>query len=154
MSDPTVTAAADLLADSLTQMRETVAGADPAALDWRPGPDTNSIAVLTVHSMHATRSWLSVAMGAPLPERDRPAEFLATSDSVGDLLGFFDSMAAECRGLLNDGAAFDPETVRDTHIPGDRRSGAWALMHALQHLREHVGQTQLTRQLWDQAHAG
>jgi hypothetical protein len=29
-------------------------------------------------------------------------------------------------------------------------SAAWALLHALEHLREHEGQLFLTRQLWDQ----
>jgi hypothetical protein len=154
MSDPMVTAAAQLLDDALTAMRETVSGAEPAALDWRPGPDTNSIAVLTVHSMHSTRSWLSVAMGAPLPERDRPAEFEATSESVGDLLGFYDSMATDCRALLDGHLAFDPVAERATHIPDDRRTGSWALMHALTHLREHVAHTQLTRQLWEMDRPG
>jgi hypothetical protein len=27
---------------------------------------------------------------------------------------------------------------------------AWALMHALEHLREHLGHMALTRQLWEQ----
>jgi hypothetical protein len=30
----------------------------------------------------------------------------------------------------------------------------WALLHALEHLREHEGQMFLTRQLWDQRAAG
>ena len=32
-------------------------------------------------------------------------------------------------------------------------SGAWALIHALEHLREHMGHAQLTRQLWEHREA-
>ncbi len=155
MPDPTIAAAAQLLNDSLDAMRETVAGADPAALDWRPGgPDTNSIAVLTVHSMHSTRSWMSVAVGAELPERDRPSEFRATAESVGDLLAFFDAMASDCRALLDTDAPFEPGAVRTTHNAGETKTAAWALLHGLEHLREHVAHTQLTRQLWEIDRAG
>jgi uncharacterized damage-inducible protein DinB len=149
MSDPTIVAASDLLESSLEAMREVIAGADPEALDWRPGPDTNSIAVLAVHSMHSTRMWLSVATGAPLPERDRPSEFLATADGVEALLAFFDAMAADCRALLDTPEPFDPGAVRVTGRDDEETAtGAYALLHALEHVREHVAHAQLTAQLW------
>ncbi len=152
MTDPMIVAASDLLDGSLNAMREVIADADAASLDWRPGADTNSIAVLATHSMHSTRSWLSVAVGAPWPPRDRPSEFLATADGVDELLSFFDSMAADCRALLNTTDAFDPGAVRATHSEGETATAAWALLHALEHLREHVAHTQLTRQLWEMEH--
>ena len=45
--------------------------------------------------------------------------------------------------------------IRRTHTrpnPDDdmKVPAAWALLHAIEHLREHVGQMQLTRQLWEQ----
>jgi hypothetical protein len=159
MTDPIITAARDLLDDSLGALRGTIEGVDPAALDWRPaGEDTNSIAVLAIHSMHSTRSWLSRATGAPMPERDRPSEFVATADDVDELLAFFDSMSEDCRAILDNAGPFDPGEI----LSGERAartyreepvSAAWALIHALQHLREHVAHTQLTRQLWDGQHA-
>ena len=158
MTDPTIEAARELLDDSLGTMRETIAGADPAALNWRPGgEDTNSIAVLTVHSLHSTRSWLSVATGLPRPQRDRPSEFLATAEEVDDLLAFFDGMASDCRGVLDGAGAFDAGAQREANRPTKPEdtevvSAAWALLHALEHLREHVAHAQLTRQLWDQQH--
>ena len=159
MTDPTIAAARDLLDDSLDAMRTTIEGIDPQALNWRPaGDDTNSIAVLAIHSMHSTRSWLSSATGAPMPERDRPSEFVATADDVDELLAFFDSMSGDCRALLDGAGEFDA----GERLSGDRAArsygdepvtAAWALLHALQHLREHVAHTQLTRQLWDSRHA-
>jgi uncharacterized damage-inducible protein DinB len=152
MPDHTVAAAAELLDGSLDAMREVIAGADAEALDWRPGEDTNSIAVLAVHSMHSTRSWLSVAMGAPLPDRDRPSEFLATADGVDELLAFYDAMAADCRALLDTSDAFDAGATRRTHNDDEMVTGAWALLHALEHLREHVAHAQLTGQMWEMDH--
>jgi hypothetical protein len=153
--DPTIDAARKLLEDSLGAMRETIAGADPSALNWRPGgDDTNSIAVLAVHSLSSTRWWLSAATGAPLPERDRPSEFLATAEHVDELLAFFDATANDCREVLGGAGTFDAGAPREVHWasrPDEAEvvSGAWALLHALEHLREHVAHAQLTRQLWD-----
>ena len=152
--DPTIDAARGLLEDSLGSMRETIAGADPSALNWRPGgEDTNSIAVLAVHSLNSTRWWLSAATGAQLPERDRPSEFLATSEHVDELLAFFDATANDCRGLLGGAGAFDAgasrEMRRASEPEGEVVTSAWALLHALEHLREHVAHAQLTMQLWD-----
>ncbi len=48
--------------------------------------------MLVTHAMHSTRSWLSLATGAPLPERDRPAEFLVVVDDPEAFIGWFDAM--------------------------------------------------------------
>ena len=49
---------------------QAIEGLPPAALDWVPGPDTNSLAVLAVHVTGATRYWIGDVAG-----RDRDAEF-------------------------------------------------------------------------------
>jgi uncharacterized damage-inducible protein DinB len=154
-SDPILIAAQHVLARSLEEMRRSIAGASAEALNWRPGgDDTNSPAVLTVHALSSTRSWLSVATGAPLPERDRDAEFVAEAMDAASLLAFFDTMALGCTALLEPGEPVDWSTTRRTHPRPDDRpehvSAGWALLHALEHLREHEGQLFLTRQLWDQ----
>jgi hypothetical protein len=156
VSDPIVVAARELLADSLDSMRATVAAADRADLNRRPaGEDTNSIAVLTVHAMHSTRSWLSCAMGAPLPERDRPSEFTVDIDQP-ELLAFFDEMAGECSERLAIEDPFEPGALRERHprsdgSPTEKVTSAWALLHALEHLREHVAHLELTAQIFASA---
>ena len=153
--DPFVAAARDALDDALGDVRASIEGAPADALNWRPaGDETNSIAVLGVHAMHSTRSWLAVAMGAPLPERDRASEFRATQKDAAALLSFIDAMRVDCVSLLELPAPPDWGIARKTHArpaPGapDRVSAAWALLHALEHLREHAGQLMLTRQLWE-----
>ena len=72
MPDPILIASQHILKTAVDDLRGSVDSASADALNWRPaGDDTNSLAVLAVHSMTSTRSWFSVAVAAPLPERDR-----------------------------------------------------------------------------------
>jgi DinB superfamily len=151
VSDPTVEAAAEILREALSDLRGAVEGMSADELNRRPaGEDTNSIAVLATHSMHSTRAWLSVAVGAEPPERDRPAEFRVVA-SNDELLSLLDEMGTECVSLL-DGATYDPDRTglapwRQGRLADQPVSAAWALIFALAHLREHVAHAQLTRQL-------
>ncbi len=153
MTDPMIAAARHLFEDSAAEMRAAIRGASPDALNWRPaGEETNSMAVLAVHSLNSTRWWLSVAVGEPEPERDRDSEFIASADADAALLAFFDPMAADCRTLLSIDGPVDwsqpRATTREQGDP-DPLTAGWALLHALEHLREHVAHLQLTRQLWE-----
>ena len=81
MNDPTIEAARDILGDSLRELRKAVDGCSSDDLNRRPiEGDTNPLAVLVTHALESTRAWLSLAMGAPITERDRPAEFRAVAD--------------------------------------------------------------------------
>ena len=152
MRDPTIDAARDILADSLRELRSAFRGCTADELNRRPpGDDTNSIAVLVTHAMHSTRSWLSLATGAPPPERDRPAEFLVTVD---DPSAFVVVVRRDgCRVPERSSTVTSPSNPASTHVaPWQTHGGAepvtaaWALLHALEHLREHVGHAQLTAQ--------
>lgn len=160
MTDPLLTAAQDTVRRTFADMRTCIAGFPKEALNWKPaGEDSNSVAVLTVHSLHSTRSWLSIATGEPLPERDRASEFrVEAEDNVG-LFGVFDEMVSDCLTRLEPSQPVDWAAIRRTHArpnPEDdmKMPAAWALLHAIEHLREHVGQMQLTCQLWDMERAG
>ena len=110
--------------------------------------------VLAVHAVHSTRWWLSVATGAPMPERDRPSEFRATVADPEELRTTVDRMSGECRALLEGVEGFEPATSWTSPTGGEVRTRGWALLHALEHLREHVAQALLTRQLWAASDAG
>jgi hypothetical protein len=152
--DPTIEAARDVLGDALGELRATLAGMSVDDLNLRPaGPSSNPLAVIAAHALSSTRSWLSLAMGAPLPERDRPAEFRTVADD--DFLAWADARAAECRRLLEGDATFEPTRIgaapwRSGDLAEAPVSAAWALLHALDHLGEHVGHAHLTRQLLDE----
>jgi uncharacterized damage-inducible protein DinB len=155
MNDPIITAAHENLETALGDMRPAIEGASTEALNWRPaGEGTNSLAVLAIHVMNSTRMWLSVATGAPLPDRDRDSEFVASTSGADDLLAFVDRYAADCVALLDRAGDVDWNAMRETHPrprPGasEQVTGGFAVVHAIGHLREHVGQMMLTRQLWD-----
>jgi len=153
MTDPFLAAARHVVDTSLTDMRAGIDGLSRDALNWRPAADdTNSIAVLAFHTMSSTRSWLSVAVGAPLPERDRPSEFRIIANDPAELLAWLDDMAQQCRALFAGARDVDWSAMRKTHARPDSDDpdhvpAAWALLHAIDHLREHAGQIALTRQL-------
>ncbi len=153
MPDPHLTSARAVLRAARDDMHAAIDGLPTDALNWRPTPeDTNSIAVLAIHSLSSTRHWLSVAVDEPLPSRDRDAEFEATARKPAELLHFVDSATAVCLSLVDKDRVVDWSALR-SHWDDKRETkffAAWALLHALEHLREHVGQVSLTRQLWEQ----
>lgn len=158
MTDAFIPAARFTVKQDLADLRAGVEGLPGEALDWKPaGQDTNSAAVLVTHVLHSTRSWLSIAVGAPLPERDRDSEFQVKANDTASLLAWFDDMASQIEGILKNAGEVDWSAQRQTHVrPGDAPQevpAAWALLHAIEHLREHVAHIGLTRQLWD-ARAG
>jgi uncharacterized damage-inducible protein DinB len=154
VGDPFLEAARAVFRRSFDELRGSADGLPAEALNWRPVEGANSIAVLVTHSLHSTRSWLSVALGVPLPERDRESEFRAAAGEPSEMLALLEAMSGQCLGLLDGPGEVDWTAMRRTH-PRLRRGepqevpAAWALLHALEHLREHAGQAFLTRQLWE-----
>jgi hypothetical protein len=150
--DPLLQAARAVLRRHCDDMRAAVEGLPPEAINWRPpGDDTNSIAVLAHHAWHSTRQWLSVTVEAPPPDRDRAAEFGVSYDSAEDLIARIDEISEECLALIAREQHIDPGAIR-THWDADsdlKFNAAWTLLHALEHLGEHLGHVSLTRQLWD-----
>lgn len=140
-----------ILDETARDLRRAIEGLSPAQLNQRPdAPETNSIAVLVGHAMGSTRWWLSVAItGDTTAERSRDDEFAASAPSAASLIELLDASHAECRALLSTPDAIDwAEVLRPPDgAPPFLRS--WALMHAIEHLREHTGQVSLTRQLID-----
>jgi Protein of unknown function (DUF664) len=157
VADPTVVAANAAFQDAFEQLRSAVEGASVETLNRRPaGEDTNSIAVIATHAMMSTRMWLGCAFDAPVPPRDRPSEFLVTTQGADALLAVVDAAAADCRAILATEAPFDPGASRveppTSRVGGPTQtvSAGWALLHAVGHLGEHAGQASLTRQVLDQ----
>jgi uncharacterized damage-inducible protein DinB len=149
-------AARTTLDGSLRELRTALDGLDADGLDARPaGPGSNSLSVIAVHALASTRSWLALATGAPLPPRDRPSEFETRVDDPTAFFVSVDATAEACRELLARADRIDLERIgtapwRRGAAGEEPVSAAWALLHALDHLREHVGHAQLTRQLLDQ----
>jgi uncharacterized damage-inducible protein DinB len=138
--------------ESLDELRSALQGMTETDLHARPGGvAANSIAILVTHTMHATRMWLSIATGALLPERDRQGEFQVAAGTPQELQSFVDDFAAQCLDLLNSQGTIDWSAARETGGRGgdapETVSAAYALMHAVEHLRGHVDQVSLVRDL-------
>jgi uncharacterized damage-inducible protein DinB len=127
------------------RLRRAVAGLTPQALDRALGPDTNSMAVLVAHVTGSELGWLHLAAGRPF-ERDRDAEFRTAGKTAADLERMIDRADVAMPDLVRGAIAGGLGTARRTRDGKDVTAG-YALVHALEHLAEHVGQLELTRQL-------
>jgi hypothetical protein len=151
--DALLEAARTTLDGSLRELRKQLEGLDASALNARPGGEgTNPLAVLAVHALASTQSWLALATASPLPPRDRPREVETVVDDAGVFLGSVDVTADACRELLARSNGIEPERTGTAPWRGGTEAeepvtAAWALLHALDHLREHIGHAQLTREL-------
>jgi uncharacterized damage-inducible protein DinB len=146
VADPILVAARANVAESLEELRGAIDGLSVAELNARiAGEGTNPVAVIATHALESTRAWLSLATAAPVPSRDRPAEFRAVADE--DFAAWVDGRIAECLALLDRAETFDPtyEQVASWTAEPEPRTAAWALMHAIAHLGEHVGHAHVMR---------
>jgi hypothetical protein len=125
-------------------IREQVEGADRDALNWKPHPEANSVAVLVVHTLGSEREMIR-AVRMISTERDRPAEFTAEADSA-DLLALLDRADRELDEHVGALTAADLTEMRPR---GDRppKPGLEWLVSNYGHAREHLAQIQLTKQL-------
>lgn len=135
-----------ILHDQHQTMREVVRGLSADALNWKPVEGANSICVLVSHALDAEKFLLTSALDVSF-ERDRESHFRAIAHSDADLLALIDRAEAEHDGYL--GGLTAEHLAREVARPGRTHTGAWWVLHAVEHTREHVGQALLTRQLWE-----
>jgi uncharacterized damage-inducible protein DinB len=133
-----------------TEMERSMDGLSQAALDWSPGPDMNSIAVLVAHVVGAERYWLGEVIAREPSYRDRPAEFQTSGLTAGELKERLKAATAYARRVLEPLTLEDLETTRIVPRDGSERGVAWCLPYILSHTATHVGHVQVTRQLWEQ----
>src|SRR2546423_5708878 len=126
--------------------RTQVTGLDHGTLNWRPLPKANSIAVLVTHSLGSEREMLrSVRRAAS--ERDRDSEFKVEAEAA-DLLAMLDQVDREVDEMLDTLTADDliENRPRGQNEP---RPGLYWLITVYGHVREHLAQIELTKQIYD-----
>lgn len=129
------------------EIGQAIAGLQQPALDWSPGPDMNSLAVLVVHLTGAERYWIGDVVGADPSGRDRDAEFRAHGLDATALQARLDGTLAYSRNLLATLRVADLAADRVSPRDGKTCSVADALLHALDHAALHAGHCQIMRQL-------
>ena len=151
MTEPFLDSARELLDETFAGILETLEGLDATRLNAKLDLDgANSLAVIAVHASKSARSWAAVAMGAELPDRDRSAEFRTVVSSAETFLEELRDAQDDARGYLAGEPALPWNELRPTHPRADGSTeevtGSWALLHAMEHAREHLSQMWLTRQ--------
>lgn len=134
------------LHDTLDQ---TLAGMSPQALAWSPGAEMNSMALLAVHVAGAERYMIGELVGGEPSGRDRGREFATTGGEADELRAGLAAALAHSQQVLARVTADDLTRMVFSPIHNQSFSGAFALMRALDHIAEHVGHLQMTRQLWE-----
>ncbi|HMA36994.1 MAG TPA: DinB family protein [Chloroflexia bacterium] len=129
------------------QVREAIDGLEGAALNWTPGPETSAIGTIVVHALGAEAEMLRNLLEIPTA-RDRDAEFAAQVHEPAALLRLLDAAAADWAQLASRLQAGDLRTLRPRPHKPIPQSGLYWLMRNYGHLREHLAQIQLTRQLY------
>jgi hypothetical protein len=84
-------------------------------------------------------------------ERDREAEFRVREVGVDLLRERLADNLEYARSVLDKFTVRDLEATRVSARDGRSFTLAWALLHALEHTTLHLGQIQITRQLWEQS---
>lgn len=136
-----------ILHDQHRRWRDVVNGLDAEALNWKPGEETNSLAVLVSHALDAERFLLASSADAEI-ERDREAQFRVVVSGPDELLAYIDEVERDVDGYLDQ---LTDELLASEITRGARSvTGAWWALHAVEHSCEHIGHAELTRQLWEQ----
>lgn len=142
---------ADRLTEMHTELHRALDELPDEALDWSPGPEMNSVAVLITHLTGAERFWLGdIAAGEP-SGRVRDTEFEVTHLTAADLKARLDKSMAYTQNLLPRFTLADLD--RECPSPRHERpfTVGWCLLHVLEHTAVHTGHVQLMRQLWGEA---
>jgi hypothetical protein len=134
----------------LDRLLETVAGLDEDGVNWKPSaPGMNSLLVLVTHALASAEDHVvRKAAGKPVL-RDRDAEFAATGSAA-----HLTTRAAQVRGRIAgalaglDGRLEEQREASFRTWPAARSTVRDSLVHAIAHTAEHVGQAQLTRDLY------
>jgi uncharacterized damage-inducible protein DinB len=116
------------------------------ALSWRPPlQDANTLGALAVHAAASGEWWILACVRGDQIDRDRDAEFRATT-TAAEVRQRFENWYAQVESLIRDQP---PEWFGQIskHPNGDRTNRR-CLMHSVEHLAQHFGHMEITADLW------
>ncbi len=133
------------------QVKGLLEGLPQKALDWRPIEGagelaTNSLAALVVHLAGSETFWMKEIIGGKKIDRDRDAEFVAKGLSLSELqakIGAAAKLAVEILSTLTEKQLEEGRKWKDRSV-----NVRWCILHVIEHIAQHLGHMQLTRQLW------
>jgi hypothetical protein len=146
-TDPFVRDIIDLHRMVHDRLREEIAGLDGPALNWTPGPDTSAIGTIITHALGAEAEMLRNLLDIPT-SRDRDSEFTIPTHTQAALETRLAAADADWADLAPRLDATALRTVRPRPNKPDPQSGLFWLMRNYGHMREHLAQIGLTKQLY------
>lgn len=144
---PEIAAFATPICTAIERILRCLEGQDAAGLNWRPPAEaTNSLYALAFHSMGSAEGFILGLLGGEEIVRDRDAEFRASGDSAEPLSARWAGLEPRLRTALDT----LPSTMLDetfTHPRVGAMTGRAFLILVAQHMSEHAGHAELTRDL-------
>ena len=130
------------------QVRETVQGLDQADLNWTPLPqDTNSLAVLVIHLRATERFWMRQVIRGQDVHRDRAAEFASSAVTPSDLEAILNEAGQDAREVLS--TVTVEQLLEERVVWGQTRTVQGCILYLIEHMADHLGHMQLTKQLYE-----
>jgi uncharacterized damage-inducible protein DinB len=124
------------------------------AIDWKPGSEMNSVAVILVHLTGAERFLIGDVVMGDSSNRNREAEFKVEGMTRQELLNRLSETEAYMNNAFETLSLADLQTERIHPRHGNQVLVAWTVLHALEHTATHVGHINITAQLWHQRTIG
>jgi hypothetical protein len=152
--DLVTAAAVDMLRRNSEELRAAVTGLSVEQLNRAPVKDSSSLAILVEHSVSGTIALVDAAVTGQMDRgrymnEIRPAAFATNSAGEKLLHESLDRLDARIAQLEQqpptDG--YEGHVQYQPPVDGPPRARVWSLIHAIEHLREHVGHAQITRQI-------
>lgn len=136
------------LESSLDDFMELAESIEPETLHWKPpAPETNSIAVLITHIFgNLKESIFEVMAGEPVHRR-RDEEFIDRPVTAATLREDWEELRPRFKQALASIPVSDLERAR-AHPRRGEVDGREVLIVVTRHAAEHLGQAELTRDLW------
>lgn len=146
--EPLVAGLLTTLHERHVDMADLVGGLPAGALDWRPGPEMNSLAGLALHILEDEEFVARVAAGESLSWHGENGSSLELTADEARVVAAIEAVDALLKQVL---PGLPAARYGDTQ-PGEDRTIGSALIEEFDHSAMHYGQMQLTRHLFELAH--
>ena len=131
------------------QVSELLEGTSEHELNWTPlAEDTNSAIVLATHIAGSESHWVHQVAGGIDVHRNREAEFEVSASDPSEILALLRKTGQTTKEVLGNVSTADLDKAGGTGPSGAPVTGRWAVLHAIEHIGQHLGHLDLTKQLY------
>jgi len=132
------------------EIKEIIKGLPGEALNWKPlENDVNSIYVMISHICGAEVEWIQDTIGGIRVDRDRDQEFIASGKNNTELLDLLDKTQQGTSDVLSKETILSLTRLVQRYPDKPKTTAFISIINCLRHISEHIGQLELTKQLWE-----